>query len=86
MIPNYASHSSHTWSPIAGTMAVTKINFSMVNPNIVNSQHSCSWMNINDVIIKYTKHQIQSENLTKKLQITTYPSTLQTAGRIPTHN
>jgi hypothetical protein len=86
MIPNYASHSSHTWSPNAGTMAVTKINFSMVNTKIVNSQHSRSWMNMNDVIIKYTKHQIEPQNLTKKLQITTYPSTLQTAGRIPTHN
>jgi len=66
--------------------ALRKINISMINPNIVNSQYSPSCMNMNDVIMKSTKHQEETQNLTKKLQIITYLSTLQSARTIPTHN
>ena len=43
-------------------------------------------MNMNDVIIMQTKHQKETENLTKKLPIITHLSTLQSARKIPTHN
>jgi hypothetical protein len=48
-IPNYQLHDSHTQSPIAATMPFPKINVSTINPNIMNSQHSPSCMNMNDV-------------------------------------
>jgi hypothetical protein len=67
-------------------MPFPKINISTINPNIVNSPHSPSCMNMNDVMIKYTTYQKETQNLTKKLQIITYPSTLQSARTIPTHN
>jgi len=51
-IPNQQLHDSHTRSPIAGTMPVPTLYFSMINSNIMNSQHSPSCMNMNDVIIK----------------------------------
>jgi len=50
------------------------------------SQHSPSCMNMTDVIIKYTKHQKVTQNLSKKLQIITHWSTLQSARKITTHN
>jgi len=85
-MPHYQLHDSHTWSPIAATMPFPNINVSMINPNIVNSQHSPSCMNMNDVTMKYTNHQKETQNLTKKLRIITHPSTLQRARKIPTHN
>ena len=85
-IPNYQLHDSHTRSSITATMPFSKINVSTINPNMVNSQHSPSCMNRNDVIIKYTKHPKETQNLNKKLQIFTHLSTLQSARRIPTHN
>ena len=51
-IPNYQLHDSHTRSPIAATMPFPIINVSTINPNIVNSEHSPSCMNMNDVIIE----------------------------------
>jgi hypothetical protein len=86
MIPNYQIHDSHTRSLIAVTITLPNINVSMINPNIVNSQYSCSCMNMNNVMIKYTKHQKETQNVNKKLQIITHPSTLQSARQIPTHN
>ena len=85
-IANYQLHHSHTPSPIAATMPFPKTNFSMINPNIVNSQHSPLWMNMNDVIMKYTHQQKETQNLTKKLQIITHLSALQSARNIRTHN
>jgi len=35
---------------------------------------------------KINKHQKEIQNLTKKLQIITHPSTLQSVRKIPTHN
>jgi len=85
-IPNYQLHDSHTRSLIAATMPFPKTNVSTIDPNIVNSQHNPSCMNMNDVIIKYAKHQKETQNLTKELQIITHLSTLQSARKIPTHN
>jgi len=59
-------------------------NVSMINPKIVNSEHSPSWMNTNDVIINWTKHWKETQILSKKLQIITHPCTLQSARKIPT--
>jgi len=85
-IQNYQSHDSHAQSPIAATIPFPKTNFSMINPNIMNSQLSTSCMNLNDVIIKYTKYQKETQNLTKKLQIITHRSTLQSARNVHTRN
>jgi len=85
-IPNYQLHDSHTQSTITATMPFQKTNVSMINPNIMNSQPSPSCVNMNDVTINSTKHQKGTLNLTKQLQIITYPSTLQSARKIPTHN
>jgi hypothetical protein len=51
-LPNNQLHDSHRQSPISATMPFPKITISTINPNIVNSQHSLSCINMNDVIIK----------------------------------
>ena len=51
-IPNYQLHDSDTRSPIAATVPFPKNSISTINPNILNSQHSPSCMNMTDVIIK----------------------------------
>jgi len=45
-------HDCHTWSPITATMAFTKTTISIINLNIVNSEHSPSSMIMTDVIKK----------------------------------
>jgi len=85
-IPHYGLHDSDTRSTIAATMPSPKRHFSTINPNIVNSQHSPSGMNMNNVITTYTNHQKEIQNLTKKLQIFTHVCTLQSGRKIPAHN
>jgi len=45
--------------------------------------HAWIWLML---LIKYTNHQNETQNLSKKIQIITHPSTLQSAIEIPTHN
>jgi hypothetical protein len=40
-------------------------------------------MNMNNVTIQLTKHQKEAQNLSKKLEIITYPSTLKFATEYP---
>jgi len=61
-------------------------NISTINPNIVNYRHSPASMHMTNVIIKFTKHQQENQNLSKILQIISHSSTLQSARKIPTHN
>jgi len=51
-IPNNLLHDYHTRSPIAATMPLPKTYVSTIDPTIVNTQHSPSCMNMNDVMIK----------------------------------
>jgi len=67
-------------------LPLPKTSVSTINPNIINSQQSPSCMDMTDVIMKYTKHQKETQNLSKKLQTITFPSTLQSARNLPTHN
>jgi len=80
------SHNCPTQNRIAATIPLPESSFSTINPNIVNSQHSQSCMNMTNVITKWTKHWKESQNLSKKLQIITNLSTLHSARKIPTHN
>ena len=82
-ILNYRLHDCIILSPNAATMPFPKTNVSTINPNLKASQHSLSCMNMTDVIIKWTKHVEETQNLTKKLQISTHPSTHQCARNIP---
>jgi len=85
-ISHYQLHDSHTWCPIAATMCFPTTCIWMINPNIVNSQHSPSCMNMTDIIIKSTKYQKETQNLSKKLQSITCPSTLHSARQIVTRH
>jgi hypothetical protein len=79
-------HDSYMQSPITATMPFSKTNITTINLNIVNSQYSPSCLNMNVVIIKYTKQQKETQSLSKKLQIITHLSTLQSGRVIPSHN
>jgi hypothetical protein len=67
-------------------MLFTKMLGSTLNPDFVNFHNSPSCRNMNDEIIKSTNHQKETQNVTKKLQIITHPSTLQSVRKIPTCN
>jgi len=67
-------------------MHFPKSNDSMINPNIRNCQQSPLFVNMTDVIINLPKHQNETPNLPKNLQIITYLSTLQSARKINTTN
>jgi len=71
---------------ITATMAFPETIVSKIDIKIVNSQHSPSCMNMIDVIIELTKHQTETQNLSKILQIITHPSTLQSSRKIATNN
>jgi len=83
MIWNNQLHDSNTQSSMAASMPFPKTHISMINHNIINSQHTPSIMNMNDVIILWAKHQREIQNITNQLQIITHPSTFQ--SNICTH-
>jgi len=84
-IPNNEFHNSHTQSPITATKHFPQPRVSTVNPNIIDSQHIPSCMNMTHVIIIYTLHQNETQNFSNKHHIITHPSTLQSARKTPTH-
>jgi len=86
MIVCHQFYDSLTLSPIAETIAFQNTTIWRINPNSVNSQHHPSCKNMNDVTLKSTNHQMKTQNLTNKLRIITYPSTLQCAGSMPINN
>jgi len=85
-ILNNRLHDSHTQSPIAATMPFSKTNVSTINPKIVNSQHSPSCMNRNDVTINQTTSHKVTQNVTNYLQIITHLCALTRVRKIPTKN
>ena len=85
-IPLCQLHDSYIWSPNTRNMRFPKTSALMINPDIINTQYSPSCMNMNDVILQYTKHQKETQNLTKSLRVITHLSTLLSARKISTHN
>lgn len=63
-IANGEFHDSHKRSSIAATVHFPETKVSTINPNIQNSPHSPKWRNMTNVIIKWTKCQKETYNLT----------------------
>jgi hypothetical protein len=65
-LPKYQFHGSDTLSPIVAKMSCQKCFILMIYPNIVTSQHCPSCIYMTNVMIKYSKYQKQTKNISKE--------------------
>jgi len=82
LIQNNQLHDSHTQIPITALKPLQNTPVSTSNPIIIYCQHSPSCINMINKTIKYTTHQKETQNHTKKLHMFTHTSTLQSARTI----